>query len=139
MLDLPYTHPAAATQVLAMAQRPLAATRLDPWCQPILQHRLALMRLSAVAASAITAAAPCSSPAAAQQLVACGSTPFDIAGIDAALAVLAIAPPGAEPLALQALDHALSPHELEAILSIAQSALDGFAVRPEMHMRPMRP
>ena len=48
---------AAASQVPAMAQQPLAEKRVDPWHQPILQHRLALMRLSATAAVATAAAA----------------------------------------------------------------------------------
>ena len=38
-----------------MAQQPLAEKRVETWHQPILQHRLALMRLSATAAAAATA------------------------------------------------------------------------------------
>ena len=63
------TQPVATSQVLTMAQQPLPATRVDPWHQPILQHRLALMRLSATAAAAATAAAVPSSLSPAARLV----------------------------------------------------------------------
>ncbi len=58
-----------ASQVLAMAQQPLTATRVEPWQQPILQHRLALMRLSATAAAAAAAVAPVNHPSAAARVV----------------------------------------------------------------------
>ncbi len=65
---------AAALQVLAMAQQPLMEKRVDPWHQPILQHRLATMRMSATAAAAISApataaAAPSSHPSSAARAV----------------------------------------------------------------------
>ena len=140
-----------------MAQQPLIATRVDPWHQPVLQSRLALMRLSAsAAAAAIVAdgnATAVSTTTALRDATAHDATPTDaslemvsmqaeghaissaseadVTCIDAALAVLAAAPPGAEGVALQALDSVLRPDSLDALLCGAQQALRQFAVRSQ--------
>ena len=52
-----------------------------------------------------------------------------MAATDAALATLAAAAPGAEAAALQALNDALDPPALEALMCVAETALHQFAVR----------
>ena len=142
-----------------MSQQPLIKTRIDPWHHPALQSRLALMRLSAAAAAApaivaanaangiATAAAPQDPQPSAVPYAASAAEPpgtviseanehgrsspsgLEVMRIDAALAVLAAAPPGAEAVALQALDSALRPDGLDVLLRCAQQALQQFAVR----------
>ncbi len=53
--------------------------------------------------------------------------------MDAALGMLSAAAPGAEATALQALNDVLDPAALEALLCVAESALQRFAVRPTLH------
>ena len=59
----------------------------------------------------------------------------DMTATDAALATLAAAAPGAEATALQALNDALDPPGLAALLRHAGTALHQFAVRPTAHPR----
>jgi hypothetical protein len=137
-----------------MGRQQLVATRIDPWHQPALQSRLALLRLSAAAAAApattsiATAAAPQNTqPRAAPDPAPAAEPPeivsteanecnpsspveLDVVRIDAALAVLAAAPPGAEAVALQALDSALRPDGVAALLRRTERILRQFAVRP---------
>jgi len=58
---------------------------------------------------------------------------MDTAAMDAALGMLSAAAPGAEATALQALNDVLDPAALEALLCVAESALQRFAVRPTLH------
>lgn len=121
-------------QAVAAAARPLAATRLPDAAAALLQFRAHQLALLVAALEALPGAAPppggAAEPAAAQAAAAQGAGPpgVALAPLDAALAVPALAPPGAETLALRALSCALRPGPpLAALRRAGAAALAAFA------------
>jgi len=121
-------------QAVAAAAVPLAATRLPDAAAALLQARAHQLSLLVAALEALPSPAQppggAAEPAAAQAAAAQGAEPpgAALAPLDAALAVPALAPPGAETLALRALSCALRPGPpLAALRRAGAAALAAFA------------